>query len=100
MLYHLLLTPLLLGLLLAAWIGFQGWVRRMSPGLRADADVLRGRFSCGTCIEFESCHTALTRPSDSPSDPHVPPGGASDRSRTSVSDTNVPKVDRIHEVTL
>jgi hypothetical protein len=62
MLYHLLITPLLVGLLLACWIGFQAFVRRRSPGLGHDADVLQGRFSCGTCIGFEDCHVALTRP--------------------------------------
>ncbi len=68
MLYHILITPLLLGLIIAAWLGFQSWVRKRSPGMRPDADVLRGRFSCGTCFEFESCHTTLTSIGDEATD--------------------------------
>jgi hypothetical protein len=56
MLYHLVITIVLLGLLLAAWVGFQAWVRRLTPGMSEDADVLRGRFgSCGVCLGFEAC---------------------------------------------
>ncbi len=62
MLYHLLITPLLVGLLLVGWIGFQAFVRKRTPGMGHDADVLRGRFSCGTCVGFEACHVLLTQP--------------------------------------
>ncbi len=55
--YHLAITIVALGLLLTAWVLFQGWVRRHTPGMREDADVLRGRFgSCGACFGFEDCH--------------------------------------------
>ena len=83
MLYHLLITPLLLGGLLAGWIGFQAWVRKCSPGLAADADTLRGRFSCGTCFDFETCRDVLTRPR-----------------KESVADSEILEVDRVDEVAL
>jgi hypothetical protein len=83
MIYQLVITILLMGLLLTAWIGFQSWVRRQSPWMRPDTDVLQGRFSCGTCISFEECHIVLTQPQ-----------------RDSVSDTEIMKIDRSDEVAL
>ena len=54
--YHTAVTIIALALLLTAWILFQNWVRRHTPGMRSDADVLRGRFgSCGACFGFEDC---------------------------------------------
>lgn len=56
MVYHIAVTVLAMGLLLAGWISFQAWIRRKTPGMRGDADVLRGRFgSCGACFGFEDC---------------------------------------------
>ena len=69
MLYHLLITPLILGLLFAGWIALQAWFRRRSPTMGPDADVLQGRFSCGTCIGFEECHVVFTDPPPPPSTP-------------------------------
>ena len=83
MIYHLLITPLLVGLLLAGWIGFQSFVRKRSPLMTPDSDVLQGRFSCGTCISFEECHVILTAPQSD-----------------SVSDTKILKIDGNHEVSL
>ena len=100
MLYHLLITPLLLGILIAAWLGFQAWVRKRSPGMRPDADVLQGRFSCGTCFEFESCHATLTRPGDASTRRDTEPRDQSRRDAGSVSDTDIPEVNRVHEITL
>ncbi len=78
MLYHAAVTILALGLLLSAWVAFQSWVRRATPGMREDADVLRGRFgSCGACFGFEDC-----------------------RIPASVTDTDVLEVDTVHEVAL
>jgi len=54
--YDFAVTVLSLGLLLTLWVLFQAWVRRHTPGMRRDADVLSGRIgSCGACFGFEDC---------------------------------------------
>jgi len=83
MLYHLVITTLLVALLMGGWIGLQSWVRRRSPWMSHDTDVLQGRFSCGTCIGFEDCHILLTQPD-----------------RDSVSGSEILEIDRAEELTL
>jgi hypothetical protein len=76
--YHVSITILALGLLMTGWIAFQAWIRAQTPGMREDADVLRGRFgSCGACFGFEDC-----------------------RIPDSITHTDVVKVDPVDEVAL
>ena len=76
--YHIAVTIVGLAVLITAWLAFQSWVRRTTPGMRNDADVLRGRFgSCGACFGFEDC-----------------------RIPESVTDSDVLKVDPVDEVAL
>ena len=76
--YHAVVTIFALGILITLWVLFQGWVRRHTPGMRDDADVLRGRFgSCGACFGFEDCRL-----------PNL------------VADSDVLKVDPVDEVAL
>ncbi len=76
--YHIAVTIIALGLLLTVWVLFQNWIRRHTPGMRDDADVLRGRFgSCGACFDFEDCRL-----------PEL------------IADTDVLKVDSVDEIAL
>ena len=81
MLYHFIVTPLVIGVLLTAWVLFQNWFRSYSPEMPPDCDVLRGRFgSCGACFNFEACHL--------PEDDRL------------VTNTDILEVGRVNEVAL
>ncbi len=44
-----------LGLLMTGWYVVQGWVRRHSPEIGDDCDILEGRWGCGDCILHGRC---------------------------------------------
>ncbi len=46
-------------LLMAGWILFQNWVRKNSPELPPDCDVLEGRFGCSTCALADHCQKRI-----------------------------------------
>lgn len=56
MLYHLIIGPTLLVLLMLGWWAFQEWVRRETPNLKPDCDVLESRFlDCHGCHHSKQC---------------------------------------------
>ena len=44
-----------MGLLMTGWYVVQGWVRRHSPEIGEDCDILEGRWGCGDCILHGRC---------------------------------------------
>lgn len=55
MILQLAVTILALAVLMGGWLLLQGWVRRTSPELTSECDVLDGRFGCGSCIRRGRC---------------------------------------------
>lgn len=55
MILQLAVTIVALTVLLGGWMLLQGWVRRASPELTPESDVLDGRFGCGSCIRRGHC---------------------------------------------
>ena len=65
MLLQLLLTMAVLGALMGGWLGLQAWVRRGSPELTPDCDVLHGRWGCHGCSLSSACNGS-SNPAQSP----------------------------------
>lgn len=55
MLIQLAITVLVLFIIMGGWLALQAWVRRISPGLPDDCDVLRGRWGCHGCSPTGRC---------------------------------------------
>lgn len=57
MMYHILVAVVGIVLLSVLWIGVQALVRKQSPGLPEDADVL----ACTLCDPDGTCHCGIKR---------------------------------------
>jgi hypothetical protein len=55
MVLQLAITIIALTVLVGGWMLLQEWVRRTSPDLTDESDVLDGRFGCGSCIRRGRC---------------------------------------------
>jgi len=55
MFYQLVIAISGIAVLLGFWIVFQNWIRKQTPELSDDCDVLEGRFGCGDCAVSQSC---------------------------------------------
>lgn len=67
MLLQLAITFLVLGAIMGGWLGLQAWIRRASPQLSGDCDVLQGRWGCHGCSLTGRCGASEdTRQSPAP----------------------------------
>jgi hypothetical protein len=55
MLLQLAITLGVLTLLMGGWFAVQSVIRRQTPGMAPDDDVLIGRWGCGGCIRKGRC---------------------------------------------
>lgn len=55
MLAHLVIATSALGLFMTGWYLLQAWVRRHSPDLPEDGDILEGKWGCQGCLFLHRC---------------------------------------------
>ncbi len=67
MIYQLVIAVAGIGLLMAAWFLVQGWVRRHSPEVPEDGDVLEGRWGCYGCLFAGRCRRTCESSEDAQS---------------------------------
>lgn len=68
MLLEMVFTALFVFVLMGAWILFQHFIRRHTPGASANPDPLSDQFGCSSCKLSDNCGIATSKPENPPVD--------------------------------